>query len=68
MRISEIESAVRAGLADKELKARIVNEGPVALSDILMEIEAREAARTLTGRAIEMDSELKVQRATNGWL
>lgn len=68
MRISDIEQAVRAGLADKELKARIVNEGPVALSDVFMEIEAREAARTLTGRAIEMDSELKVQRATNAWL
>jgi hypothetical protein len=68
MRISEIEQAVRAGLADKELKARIVNEGPVALSDVLVEIEAREAARTLTGRVVEMDSELKVQRATNGWL
>jgi hypothetical protein len=68
MRISDIEQAVRAGLADEELKARIVNEGPVALSDIFMEIEAREAARTLTGRAVEMDSELKVQRATNGWI
>jgi hypothetical protein len=68
MRISDIEQAVRAGLADKELKARIVNEGPVALSDVFMDIEAREAARTLTGRAIEMDSELKVQRATNAWL
>lgn len=68
MRISEIEQAVRTGLANTELKARIVNEGPVAISDMLIEIEAREAAQTLTGRAIEMDSELKVQRATNGWL
>jgi hypothetical protein len=68
MRISEIEQAVRAGLADKQLKARIVNEGPVALSDVLMEMEARDAARTLTGRVVELDSELKVQRATNGWL
>jgi len=59
---------VRAGLADKELKARIVNERPVALSDIMSEFETREAARTLTGRAIEVESELKVQRATNGWI
>ena len=68
MRISELEQAVRTGLADQELKARIVNEGPVALSDILQEIDARDAARTLTGRATEMDSELKVQRATNAWV
>ena len=68
MRISEIENAVRAGLADEELKARIVNEGPVALSDIMSELEAREAARTLTGRSIEVESELKVQRAANGWV
>ena len=51
---------VRAGLVDKELKARIVNEGSVALSDIMSEFEAREAARTLAGRAIEVESELKV--------
>jgi hypothetical protein len=68
MRISEIENAVRAGLADQELKARIVNEGPVALSDIMSEFEAREAARTLTGRSVEIESELKVQRATSGWI
>ena len=68
MRISEIESAVRAGLADEEIKARIVNEGPVALSDILSELEAREAAKSLTGRSIEIDSELKVQRTANGWI
>lgn len=68
MHISEIENAVIAGLADADLKARIVNEGPVALSDILAEREAREAATTLTGRVTELESELKVQRATNGWI
>ena len=67
MRISGIESAVKAGLQDAELRARIVNEGPVALSDVLEELEAREAARTLTGRVVEIESELKVQRASNGW-
>lgn len=50
----------RAGLADKELKARIVNEGSMALSDIMSEFEAREAAGTLAGRAIEVESKLKV--------
>jgi len=68
MHISEIENAVMAGLADADLKARIVNEGPVALSDVLAERDAREAALTLTGRVAELESELKVQRATNGWL
>jgi hypothetical protein len=68
MHISEIESAVRTGLVDGDLKARIVNEGPVALSDLLAEREAREAALTLTGRVTELESELKVQRATNGWI
>ena len=67
MHISEIENAVMAGLADADLKARIVNEGPVALSDILTEREAREAAVTLTGRVIELEGEIKVQRATNAW-
>ena len=67
MRINEIEKVVREGLASDELRARIVNEGPVALSDILEELEAREAARTLTGRAVEIESEIKVQRATEKW-
>ena len=68
MRINEIEKVVREGLASDEFRARIVNEGPVALSDILEELEAREAARTLTGRAVEIESELTVQRAEARWL
>jgi acyl-coenzyme A synthetase/AMP-(fatty) acid ligase len=68
MRIGEIETAVREGFANEELKARIINEGPVALSDVLDELKAREAARTLTGRVHELESELVVQRASNGWL
>ncbi|MDA1035505.1 MAG: hypothetical protein O3B65_01325 [Chloroflexi bacterium] len=67
MRINEIEKVVREGLASDEIRARIVNEGPVALSDIFEELEAREAARTLTGRAVEIESELTVQRASMGW-
>ena len=67
MRIGDIEKAVRSGLADEELKARIVNEGPVALADIMEEMEARKAARTLTGRVTELESELTVQRASNAW-
>ena len=68
MHIGEIEKAVRIGLADEQLKARIVSEGPVALTDVLDELEARRAARTLTGRALEVESELTVQRASNRWL
>lgn len=67
MRINEIEKVVREGLASDELRARIVNEGPVALSDIIGELEAREAARTLTGRVVEIESELKSQRAADFW-
>ena len=67
MHISEIESAVMAGLADEDLRARIVSEGPVALNDILVEIEARKAALTLTGRVDEIEGEIKVQRAASEW-
>lgn len=67
MRIGDIEQVVRTGFASEELKARIANEGPVVLSDVLSEMEAREAARTLTGRMAEIESELVVQRAANGW-
>jgi len=67
MHISEIESAVVASLVDGDLKARIVNEGPVALSDILAEREAREAALTLTGRVTVVEGEIKVQRAAEFW-
>ena len=67
MRMAEIERAVRAGFSDKELRSRIVTEGPVALTDVLEEMEARRAARTLTGRVVELESELIVQRASNGW-
>ncbi len=67
MRIEQIEKVIREGFADEELKARIINEGPVALADLLEEIEARKAAMTLTGRVDEIDGELRVQRASNRW-
>ena len=67
MRIAQIEQAVRAGFTDEELRVRIVTEGPVALTDVLEELEARRAARTLTGRVVELESELIVQRASNAW-
>ena len=67
MRIGELEQAVREGFANEAMKARVVSEGPVALSDVLNELEARKAARTLTGRITEIESELVVQRAANGW-
>ena len=67
MRIGEIEQAVRMGFANDELRARIVNEGPVALTDVLNEAEARNAARTLTGRVVEIESELTVQRSSAAW-
>ncbi len=68
MNIGEIEKAVRSGFSSEEIKSRIVSEGPVALADVLGELEARKAAETLTGRAVELESELKVQQATNGWI
>jgi hypothetical protein len=49
MRIGEVELAVRKTHADGKFRARIVNEGPVALADMLNEVQARRAARTLTG-------------------
>ena len=64
MHISEIESAVVASLVDGDLKARIVNEGPVALSDILAEREARRAALTLTGRVTELEREIILRRSS----
>ena len=67
MEATKMEEAVRAAFGNEALKARIVNEGPVALADVLEELEAREAARSLGGRIAQLDDELTVQRASNGW-
>ncbi len=68
MSATKLEQAVQAAFTDEALRSRIVSEGPVALADILEELEAREAARSLGGRVTEIEHELVIQRATNGWL
>lgn len=64
----KMEAAVRAAFSSEALKARMVNEGPVALVDVLEELEAREAAKSLGARVDQLDHELTVQRAANAWL
>ena len=68
MEATKIEEAVRAAFSDEALKSRIVNEGPVVLADVLEELEAREAAKSLGGRIAQLDDELTVQQASDGWI
>ncbi len=68
MSATKMERAVQAAFSDEALRARIVNEGPVVLADVLDEIEAREAARSLGGRVEAIEHELVVRGATNGWI
>ena len=67
MRTIDVEQAIQSAFSSEDLRARIVNEGPVALSDVLEGLELREAAVTLAGRVKGLESELTVQRATDWW-
>ena len=67
MRTIDVERAIQSAFSSEDLRARIVNEGPVALSDVLKELELRQAATTLAGHVKALDSELAAQRAVDFW-
>ncbi|MBM3940840.1 MAG: hypothetical protein FJ318_08155 [SAR202 cluster bacterium] len=67
MRTIEMEKAVREAFANRPIPSRIVPEGPVALADVLKEMEGRKAAVTLSGRAARIEGELVAQRAAEAW-
>jgi hypothetical protein len=48
MRIGETEKAFRARYADEKMRVRIESKGPVALADVLDELDARDHGRQVS--------------------